>query len=350
MGEIERGLVGGHGLMVPEGCDAVPRCDTRSVVSTPVQEPTAPRSPPAQERTLALMRRDRASRWCSRGVRRPTCSSEADHRDRRSCRRGCRARRCGSARASSPGCTAARCSTSRPTTSPGQPATAAGFVAHKAIELSLNWRGEPHPARRGRRRAGPPGRPDRPRGRYVAGAHRRRVGRTAQPSRRSHHQVPAGLPAAPARRRNPVLEAAAKWSRAAPSSSRARSTSWSAARRGEEPAAHHRLQERRPLVPPPRRPALLRTGADAAPRCRRASWSPTTSTTATARWRTSPRARCRSALRRTLDGHRAPHRAHRRGPAAGEAGRRRLPLVPAAGECAEGKAFLRGDDADDIEP
>jgi hypothetical protein len=27
-----------------------------------------------------------------------------------------------------------------------KPSTAAGFVAHKAIELSLNWRGEPHPA------------------------------------------------------------------------------------------------------------------------------------------------------------------------------------------------------------
>jgi hypothetical protein len=27
-----------------------------------------------------------------------------------------------------------------------KPATAAGFVAHKAIELSLNWRGEPYPA------------------------------------------------------------------------------------------------------------------------------------------------------------------------------------------------------------
>jgi hypothetical protein len=27
-----------------------------------------------------------------------------------------------------------------------KPASAAGFVAHKAIELSLNWRGEPHPA------------------------------------------------------------------------------------------------------------------------------------------------------------------------------------------------------------
>lgn len=27
-----------------------------------------------------------------------------------------------------------------------KPTTAAGFVAHKAIELSLNWRGEPHPA------------------------------------------------------------------------------------------------------------------------------------------------------------------------------------------------------------
>lgn len=27
-----------------------------------------------------------------------------------------------------------------------RPASAAGFVAHKAIELSLNWRGEPHPA------------------------------------------------------------------------------------------------------------------------------------------------------------------------------------------------------------
>lgn len=26
-----------------------------------------------------------------------------------------------------------------------KPSTAAGFVAHKAIELSLNWRGEPHP-------------------------------------------------------------------------------------------------------------------------------------------------------------------------------------------------------------
>lgn len=27
-----------------------------------------------------------------------------------------------------------------------KPSTAAGFVAHKAIELALNWRGEPHPA------------------------------------------------------------------------------------------------------------------------------------------------------------------------------------------------------------
>ncbi len=27
-----------------------------------------------------------------------------------------------------------------------KPSTAAGFVAHKAIELSLNWRGEPHPS------------------------------------------------------------------------------------------------------------------------------------------------------------------------------------------------------------
>ena len=27
-----------------------------------------------------------------------------------------------------------------------RPATAAGFVAHKAIELAINWRGEPAPA------------------------------------------------------------------------------------------------------------------------------------------------------------------------------------------------------------
>ena len=159
--------------------------------------------------------------------------------------------------------------------------SARGTVAHKAIELSVHWRGDAPPARPGRRGPEPPRRRRSQSRPLPSGARRSRAGPAALRHVRPHVQVPRVLPTATSHLVAGHREQGAR--RALRRFGRARRQGRPHARPARARRRHqgdHRSEVRAASLPaPPRRPPFLRARFHArASACRPACSPPTSST------------------------------------------------------------------------
>ena len=143
-----------------------------------------------------------------------------------------------------------------------------GTVSHKAIELSVSWRGDPSAGELVDEAHRPAHRQQRPHQRLPGRAGRGRAGRAARRGHRAGEHVPRVLPDAraplAARRREPPAGRPAT-----ATGSCCRGKVDLTVGRADGPAGRqgaHRPQDRRLRAQPPRRPALLRPHRDAAAR------------------------------------------------------------------------------------
>ena len=146
------------------------------------------------------------------------------------------------------------------------PARARGQVAHKAIQLMLNWRGEPSPRELVDEALARLGDEERDFGRWIAGLSpgdeadlRGQGGRTCQ-------QVLRMLPAARRAQQPGDRSRGAVAARSPHPASSPRRSRHGPARGPREPQGDHRPEDRPGQPTPSRRPAVLCAGRDAGPR------------------------------------------------------------------------------------
>jgi hypothetical protein len=313
-----------------------------------VQEPTTPTLTPAQERTLALLRRgDEEVEFSEEFVvelRDEALGAMADFAERL----GNNALFITKHTLSSVhGCEAHHLA---PDDFEWTPARAKGQVAHKAIQQMLNWRGEPTPRDLVDDALARLADEERDFGRWIAALS---PGDEADLRGQAIERVNKFVETFPPldRRSNPATEAAAQWPLDGPILLRSRADlvmgrpSGRASRkliidlktgrvspRHREDLRFYALVETLVRDVPPRRLATFYLDA-AQPMVEDVT-----------------EGLLRSALRRTLDGIHALIQLT----VEGRPPEKRVGVscrwCPLAGECAEGKAYLRGDDADDIEP
>ena len=313
-----------------------------------VQEPTTPTLTPAQERTLALLRRgDEEVEFSEEFV--------AELRDEADGAMADFAERLGSntlfitkhTLSSVHGCEAHHLA---PDDFEWTPARAKGQVAHKAIQQMLNWRGEPTPRDLVDDALARLADEERDFGRWIAALS---PGDEADLRGQAIERVNKFVETFPPldRRSNPATEAAAQWPLDAPILLRSRADlvmgrpSGRASRkliidlktgrvspRHREDLRFYALVETLVRDVPPRRLATFYLDA-AQPMVEDVT-----------------EGLLRSALRRTLDGVHALIELT----VEGRPPEKRVGVscrwCPLAGDCAEGRAYLRGDDADDVEP